>query len=224
MSKLFIVPTPIGNLEDITLRALKVLETVDIILAEDTRQTSKLLKHYNINTPCRSFHMHNEHRLAESVAKDLSASDQVFALVSDAGTPGISDPAYLLINKCLELGVKIECLPGATAFVPALIESGLPSDAFLFLGFLPHQKGRTRILNELKDESRTLIFYESPYRILKTLSQFCEIFGYDRIAAVSRELTKIYAETTRATLAELLEIYKLKNIKGEFVIVVNGEK
>lgn len=224
MSKLFIVPTPIGNLEDITLRALKVLETVDVILAEDTRQTSKLLRHFNITTPCRSFHMHNEHRMAETVAKDLSVTDQVYALVSDAGTPGISDPAYLLINKCLELGVKIECLPGATAFVPALIESGLPSDSFLFLGFLPHQKGRTRILNELKDESRTLIFYESPYRIIKTLSQFCDVFGPERIAAVSRELTKIYAETTRATLAELLELYKVKNIKGEFVIIVNGKK
>jgi 16S rRNA (cytidine1402-2'-O)-methyltransferase len=224
MSKLFIVPTPIGNLDDITLRALKVLETVDVILAEDTRQTSKLLKHFNIKTPCRSFHMHNEHRMAESVAKDLSLTDQVYALVSDAGTPGISDPAYLLINKCLELGVKIECLPGATAFVPALIESGLPSDAFIFLGFLPHQKGRSKILNELKDESRTMIFYESPYRIIKTLTQLSEVFGSERIAAVSRELTKIYSETTRATLAELLEIYKVKNIKGEFVITVHGKK
>lgn len=224
MSKLFIVPTPIGNLDDITLRAIKVLETVDVILAEDTRQTSKLLRHFNIKTACRSFHMHNEHRMAESIAKELSATDQNYALVSDAGTPGISDPAYLLINKCLEFGVKIECLPGATAFVPALIESGLPSDAFIFLGFLPHQKGRSKILNELKDESKTLIFYESPYRIIKTLTQFCEVFGNDRIAAVSRELTKIYSETTRATLAELLEIYKVKSIKGEFVITVNGKK
>lgn len=224
MSKLIIVPTPIGNLEDITLRALKVLGTVDVILAEDTRQTSKLLRHFNLTTPCRSFHMHNEHRMAESVAKDLSISDQIFALVSDAGTPGISDPAYLLINKCLELGVKIECLPGATAFVPALIESGLPSDAFMFLGFLPHQKGRSKILNELKNEPRTLIFYESPYRIIKTLTQFCEVFGNERIAAVSRELTKIYSETTRATLIELLELYKVKTIKGEFVIIVNGKK
>jgi 16S rRNA (cytidine1402-2'-O)-methyltransferase len=224
MGKLIIVPTPIGNLEDITLRALKVLETADLILAEDTRQTSKLLKHYNIKTACRSFHQHNEHRMAESVAKDLSLTEQQYALVSDAGTPGISDPAYLLINKCQEMGVKIECLPGATAFVPALIESGLPSDAFIFLGFLPHQKGRSKILNELKDESRTMIFYESPYRIIKTLTQFCEVFGNERNAAVSRELTKIYAETTRATLAELLDIYKSKSIKGEFVIIIHGKK
>jgi 16S rRNA (cytidine1402-2'-O)-methyltransferase len=224
MSKLIIVPTPIGNLEDITLRALKVLETADVILAEDTRQTSKLLRHFKISTPCRSFHMHNEHRMSENIAKDLSQSNQTYALVSDAGTPGISDPAYLLINKCIEMDVTIECLPGATAFVPALIESGLPSDSFIFMGFLPHQKGRTRILNDLKNESRTMVFYESPYRMIKTLTQFAETFGSERLASVSREISKVYAETTRASLSELLELYKKKNIKGEFVIVVNGKK
>jgi 16S rRNA (cytidine1402-2'-O)-methyltransferase len=224
MGKLTIVPTPIGNLDDITLRAIKVLETADLILAEDTRQTSKLLKHYNIKSPCRSFHQHNEHRMAENIARELAQSDLSYALVSDAGTPGISDPAYLLINKCIEFEVDVECLPGATAFVPALIESGLPSDAFVFLGFLPHQKGRSKILNELKDEDRTMIFYESPYRIIKTLTQFCEVFGNNRLASVSRELTKIYSETCRSSLEGLLEKFKQKNIKGEFVIIVHGKK
>jgi 16S rRNA (cytidine1402-2'-O)-methyltransferase len=223
MSRLYIVPTPIGNLQDITLRALKVLETVDLILAEDTRQTSKLLQHYHIKTPKKAFHQHNEYKVADSIVNELTQSEKTFALVSDAGTPGISDPAYLLINRCIENGITVECLPGPTALIPALIESGLPSDSFCFEGFLPHQKGRNKKLNSLKDETRTMIFYESPYRVIKTLKQFCEVFGSDRRASVSRELTKIHAETQVSNLGELLLKFEKKPPKGEFVIIVNGK-
>jgi 16S rRNA (cytidine1402-2'-O)-methyltransferase len=224
MSKLFIVPTPIGNLQDITLRALKILEDSDLILAEDTRQIAKLLTHYKIKTQTRALHQHNEHRVSEGIAGELSDSEKTFALVSDAGTPGISDPAYLLINKCIEKGITVECLPGPTAFIPALIESGLPSDHFCFEGFLPHQKGRNKRLMALNDEKRTMIFYESPYRLMKTLVQLRDFFGSDRRAAVSRELTKIYAETITSNLGELVELFTTKAIKGEFVIIVDGKK
>jgi 16S rRNA (cytidine1402-2'-O)-methyltransferase len=223
MGKLFIVPTPIGNLEDITLRSLNVLKEVDQILAEDTRQVSKLLNHYDIQTSKRAYHQHNEHRIAEQIAKELSETKKTIALVSDAGMPGISDPAYLIVKHCINNNVAVECLPGATAFVPALIESGFAATSFVFEGFLPHQKGRSKRLESLKDEKRTMVFYESPYRILKALKQFSDVFGPDRNASVSRELTKIYAETIRGTLSELLEIFENKLIKGEFVIIVDGK-
>ncbi|MBT3934825.1 MAG: 16S rRNA (cytidine(1402)-2'-O)-methyltransferase [Bacteroidetes bacterium] len=223
MGKLFIVPTPIGNLEDITLRCLNVLKEVDQILAEDTRQVSKLLNHYDIQTSKRAYHQHNEHRIAEQIAKELSETEKTIALVSDAGMPGISDPAYLIVKHCINNNVAVECLPGATAFVPALIESGFAATSFVFEGFLPHQKGRSKRLESLKDEKRTMVFYESPYRILKALKQFSDVFGPERNASVSRELTKIYAETIRGTLSELLEIFENKLIKGEFVIIVDGK-
>ncbi|MBT4727446.1 MAG: 16S rRNA (cytidine(1402)-2'-O)-methyltransferase [Bacteroidetes bacterium] len=223
MGKLFIVPTPIGNLEDITLRSLNVLKEVDQILAEDTRQVSKLLNHYDIQTSKRAYHQHNEHRIAEQIAKELSETKKTIALVSDAGMPGISDPAYLIVKHCINNNVAVECLPGATAFVPALIESGFAATSFVFEGFLPHQKGRSKRLESLKDEKRTMVFYESPYRILKALKQFSDVFGPERNASVSRELTKIYAETIRGTLSELLEIFENKLIKGEFVIIVDGK-
>ena len=223
-TQLYIVPTPIGNLEDITLRAIRVLKEVDLVLAEDTRQVSKLLNHLGIKTPVRPYHSHNEHHLAEKIAAELSAEAKNFALVSDAGTPGISDPGYLIVNKCLENSVKVECLPGATAFVPALVESGLPASSFCFEGFLPHQKGRIKKLNSLINETRTMIFYESPYRVIKALDQFGDVFGKERKAAVSRELTKIHAETIVSTLGELAELFKTKTIKGEFVIIIDGKK
>jgi 16S rRNA (cytidine1402-2'-O)-methyltransferase len=223
MGKLFIVPTPIGNLQDISLRALDVLKSVDLILAEDTRQVSKLLSHFNISTPKRAYHQHNEHKISEQIAKELGNTEKEYALVSDAGMPGISDPAYLVVNHCIKHDVPIECLPGATAFIPALIESGLSTTSFVFEGFLPHQKGRTKRLNKLMEEERTMVFYESPYRLLKSLKQFAEYFGSDRQAAVSRELTKIYAETIRGTLAELIEVFEQKAIKGEFVILIHGK-
>ena len=223
MGKLFIVPTPIGNLEDITLRCLNVLKEVDQILAEDTRQVSKLLNHYDIQTSKRAYHQHNEHRIAEQIAKELSETEKTIALVSDAGMPGISDPAHLIVKHCINNNVAVECLPGATAFVPALIESGFAATSFVFEGFLPHQKGRSKRLESLKDEKRTMVFYESPYRILKALKQFSDVFGPERNASVSRELTKIYAETIRGTLSELLEIFENKLIKGEFVIIVDGK-
>ncbi|MFC2114493.1 16S rRNA (cytidine(1402)-2'-O)-methyltransferase [Bacteroidota bacterium] len=223
MGKLYIVPTPIGNLEDITLRALRILKEVDMILAEDTRQVSKLLSHYQISTPKKAYHQHNEHKLAEHIAKELKDSSKVYALVSDAGMPGISDPAYLIINQCLKYEVQVECLPGPTAFIPALIESGMSTDSFVFEGFLPHQKGRKKRLDRLKDEHRSMVFYESPYRLLKSLNQFQETFGSDRKASVSRELTKIYAETISKTLGELIEIFENKPIKGEFVIIIDGK-
>lgn len=217
------MPTPIGNLEDITLRALRVLKEVDLVLAEDTRVTKKLLSHYEIHTQLRSYHMHNEHQLAQNLAAELQ-QEKTFALVSDAGTPGISDPAYLLVKTCLEKDVEVECLPGATAFVPALVKSGLPTSSFIFEGFLPQKKGRQKRLLALAEEERTMVFYESPYRILKALEQFIEVFGAQRKASVSREISKLYEETVNGTLQEILDHYKTHTLKGEFVIVVAGKE
>ncbi|SDL62531.1 16S rRNA (cytidine(1402)-2'-O)-methyltransferase [Kriegella aquimaris] len=223
MGKLFIVPTPIGNLEDITLRAIKVLKTVDVILAEDTRTSGKLLQHYDIGTPMQSHHMHNEHKTVEGLVRRLEAGEEM-ALISDAGTPAISDPGFLLTRLCVEKGVAVECLPGATAFVPALVNSGLPNDRFIFEGFLPPKKGRQTRLLALAEEVRTMVFYESPHKLLKTLGHFIEYFGEDRLVSVSRELTKLYEETVRGTAKEVLEYYTEKPPKGEIVIVVAGKK
>ncbi len=222
MGRLYIVPTPIGNLEDITLRAVRVLKEADFILAEDTRTTSVLLRHYGISTPMRSHHKFNEHGTSERVAADILAG-QTIALVSDAGTPGISDPGFLLVRTCLEAGVGVETLPGATAFVPALIDSGFPCDRFCFEGFLPQKKGRAKHLEVLAEEERTMIFYESPFRVVKTLTQFAETFGPERPVSVSRELTKKFEETVRGTVSEVLEHFMAREPKGEFVIVVAGK-
>src|SRR5258706_1254983 len=220
--KLILVPTPIGNLGDITLRAIEVLKQADVILAEDTRTTSNLLKHFSIDKNTIGYHQHNEHGTTPKIIEML-LSGQTIALVSDAGTPGISDAGFLLVRSCIEKDVHIECLPGATAFVPALIISGLPCTRFCFEGFLPHKKGRATRLNELKEETRTMIFYESPHRLIKTLEQFCEAFGAERKTSVSRELTKVYEETVRGSLTEVLEYFKSKTLKGEFIIVVGGK-
>ncbi len=224
MGKLFIVPTPIGNLEDITLRAIKVLKEVGLILAEDTRTSGKLLHHFEINTPMQSHHMHNEHKTVDNLVKRLKRSLEDIALISDAGTPAISDPGFLLTRACLENGIEVECLPGATAFVPALVNSGLPNDKFVFEGFLPVKKGRQTRLKLLAEEPRTIIFYESPHKLLKTLTHFAEFFGEDRLISVSRELTKLYEETIRGTVKEVLQYYTDKPPKGEIVIVVSGKK
>jgi 16S rRNA (cytidine1402-2'-O)-methyltransferase len=221
--KLILIPTPIGNLEDITLRSLRMLKEVDAILAEDTRQTLKLLNHYQINKPLWSYHAHNEHKNIAHLVKEL-ASGKMLALVSDAGTPAISDPGFLLVRECLKEGIAVECLPGATAFVPALVKSGLPSDAFIFLGFLPEKKGRQTAFQQLSAIEYTMIFYESPHRILKTLTQLGEYLGSDRTASVSRELTKMFEQTVNGSLAELLQYFSTHPIKGEFVIVVEGKK
>ncbi|NAS12445.1 16S rRNA (cytidine(1402)-2'-O)-methyltransferase [Poritiphilus flavus] len=223
MEKLYLVPTPIGNLEDITLRAISVLKEVDLILAEDTRTSGKLLQRYEISTPMQSHHMHNEHKTLDGIIKRLKSGEQI-ALISDAGTPAISDPGFLLTRACVENDIPVECLPGATAFVPALVQSGLPNDRFVFEGFLPPKKGRQTRLKQLAEESRTLIFYESPYKLLKTLSDLSEYFGADRRVSVSRELTKLYEETIRGTLEEVQEHFKNKAPKGELVIVVAGKK
>lgn len=223
MGKLYLVPTPIGNLEDITLRAIKVLKEVDVVLAEDTRTSGKLLKHFEINTPLQSHHMHNEHRQVETLVQKLKG-EVTYALISDAGTPAISDPGFLLTRACVENGIEVECLPGATAFVPALVNSGLPNDRFVFEGFLPLKKGRQTRLQELAEETRTMVFYESPHKLLKTLAQFVEYFGEDRPVSVSRELTKLYEETIRGTLSEILEHFNQKAPKGEFVVVVGGKR
>ncbi|CAM1372095.1 Ribosomal RNA small subunit methyltransferase I [Tenacibaculum litoreum] len=223
MSKLYLVPTPIGNLEDITLRALKVLQEVDYILAEDTRTSGKLLKHYDIATPMQSHHMHNEHKTVDTIVKRLQ-SGETFALISDAGTPAISDPGFLLTRACVQHGVEVECLPGATAFVPALVNSGLPNDKFIFEGFLPVKKGRQTRLKFLAEETRTMIFYESPHKLLKTLANFVEYFGEDRQISVSRELTKLFEETKRGSVKEVLAYYTEKPAKGEIVVVVEGKK
>lgn len=222
MGKLFVVPTPVGNLEDITLRAINVLKTCDLILAEDTRTSSVLLKHYGIETKMQSHHKFNEHQTAEYIAERLKGGENI-ALISDAGTPAISDPGFLLVRACVQAGVDVECLPGATAFVPALVESGLPNDRFCFEGFLPQKKGRQTRLKELSEEKRTMVFYESPYRVQKTLSQLAEYFGDDRQASVSREISKKFAETLRGTLAELLVHFTENEPRGEFVIVVEGK-
>lgn len=222
MSKLYLVPTPIGNLDDMTFRAIKVLKEVDTILAEDTRTSGKLLKHFEIDTPMQSHHMHNEHNTVNAIVERL-ASGETFALISDAGTPAISDPGFLLTRACILNGIDIVCLPGATAFVPALVNSGFPSDTFIFEGFLPAKKGRQTRLKFLAQESRTMIFYESPYKLLKTLSNFIDYFGEDREVAVSRELTKLFEETIRGTVKEVLEYYTNKPPKGEIVVVVMGK-
>jgi 16S rRNA (cytidine1402-2'-O)-methyltransferase len=221
--KLYIVPTPIGNLEDITLRALRILKEVDLILAEDTRNTSFLLKHYNIVKPLHSHHQFNEHRSIENIIERLQGG-AVIAIVSDAGTPGISDPGYLLIRECVKADIPVECLPGPTAFVPALVNSGIPSDRFMFEGFLPHKKGRHTRLQALSAEQRTIILYESPFRLVKTLTQLAEFLGADRYACVSRELTKIYEENARGSLEELITHFSGKTVKGEIVIIVEGGK
>jgi len=223
MSKLFLVPTPIGNLKDITFRAIEILGSVDLILAEDTRQTKKLLNHYNINTPLQSHHMFNEHKNVESVCSKI-LEGQTIALVSDAGTPGISDPGFLLVRSCVEKEIPVETLPGPTALIPALVNSGLPSDRFCFEGFLPAKKGRNKRLTGLADETRTMVFYESPYRLVKMLEELKTHFGPDRIACVSRELSKIYEENIRGSLSYLSEYYTNKPPKGEIVIVVAGKK
>ena len=218
---LYIIPTPIGNLKDITVRALDVLKEVYLILAEDTRQTKKLLNHYEITTAIDSLHQHNEHKKVESIVDKLSAGITI-AQVSDAGTPGISDPGFLLIRECLKHNIRVECLPGATAFVPALVKSGLPCEKFVFEGFLPHKKGRQTRLKELATETRTIVFYESPYRLVKTLKQFTEFMDPERQVSVSRELTKIYEETKNGTVAEVADYFEQKGVKGEIVIILKG--
>jgi len=218
---LYIVPTPIGNMADITRRAIEVLGEVDFILAEDTRTSGILLKQYDISRPMMAYHQHNEHKVLEKVVERLKAGEKA-ALVSDAGTPGISDPAFLIIRECIRENLEVSCLPGPVAFVPALVSSGLPCERFIFEGFLPHKKGRQTRLNALKEETRTMVFYESPHRILKTLTQFGEVFGSDRQASVSREISKIYEETIRGTLAEIISYFESNTIKGEFVIVLAG--
>lgn len=223
MSKLYIVPTPIGNLNDMTFRAIEVLKNADLILAEDTRTSGKLLKHFDIATPAQSHHMHNEHKTVEGLINKLK-SGTVIALISDAGTPAISDPGFLLTRAAIENSIEVECLPGATAFVPALVNSGLPNDKFVFEGFLPVKKGRQTRLTQLAEEPRTMVFYESPYKLLKTLTDFCAYFGEDRPVSVSRELTKLYEETVRGTAQEVLEHYTQKPPKGEIVVVVGGKK
>jgi 16S rRNA (cytidine1402-2'-O)-methyltransferase len=221
MAKLYLVPTPIGNLGDITFRAVEVLKSVDVILAEDTRVSGFLLKHYEIDTPMQSYHQHNEHSMTESVVKQIKRGRET-AIITDAGTPGISDPGFLLSRACVAEGVEIQCLPGATAFVPALVNSGLPNDKFVFEGFLPAKKGRQKRLKALSSEERTMIFYESPYKILKTLQQFTEHFGPDREVSISREISKIYEETLHGTLEEMIAHFDIKKPKGEFVIVLAG--
>ena len=223
MGKLYLVPTPIGNLEDMTFRAIKVLQSVDLILAEDTRTSGKLLGHFEIDTPMQSHHMHNEHKTVDQLLKKLQTG-VVIALISDAGTPAISDPGFLLTRACVENNIEVECLPGATAFVPALVNSGLPNDKFVFEGFLPVKKGRQTRLQLLAEETRTIIFYESPHKLVKTLTQFADFFGADRPISVSRELTKMYEETVRGTVTEILEHFTTHPPKGEFVLVVGGKK
>lgn len=219
--KLYLVPTPIGNLEDITLRALRILREVHVILAEDTRTSGKLLKHFEISTKMISYHQFNEHKVVNSIV-DQIRNGQLTALISDAGTPGISDPGFLLIRACIREGIPVECLPGPTAFVPALVNSGFPCDRFVFEGFLPHKKGRMTKLKELALQPYTIILYESPFRLVKTLSQLAQYFGSDRQASVSRELTKIFEETRRGTLTELEQWYNTHTPKGEIVIIVEG--
>ena len=221
-TRLYIVPTPIGNLEDITLRALTVLKSVDLILAEDTRTSGKLLKHFDISTQMQSFHMHNEHKVLDKIIGRLKSGMQM-ALISDAGTPAISDPGFLLVRACVENHIEVECLPGATAFVPALVNSGLPNDRFVFEGFLPVKKGRQTRLKQLAEEQRTMIFYESPHKLLKTLNHFKDFFGADRKISISRELTKRFEETLRGTVSELIHHFEQKQPKGEFVIIVTGK-
>ncbi|HEU4469867.1 MAG TPA: 16S rRNA (cytidine(1402)-2'-O)-methyltransferase [Flavisolibacter sp.] len=219
---LYLVPTPIGNLKDITLRALEVLKEVDLILAEDTRNTSKLLNHYGIQKPLSPYHQHNEHKILQHLVDQLVAGKKM-ALVTDAGTPGISDPAFLLVRECIRSKVKVETLPGATAFVPALVNSGLTTNRFVFEGFLPLKKGRHSLLTALAEEERTMIFYESPLRLVKTLEDLAGYFGAERQCSVSREITKMFEENARGTIAEVLEHFRQKTVKGEIVIVIEGK-
>lgn len=218
---LYLVPTPIGNLKDITLRALEVLQGVDVILAEDTRTSAKLLSHYNISKPVSPYHQHNEHKIVQHLVDQLVAGKNM-AVITDAGTPGISDPAFLLVRECIKNDVKVECLPGATAFVPALVNSGIPANSFVFEGFLPLKKGRHTLLQKLAAEERTMIFYESPVRLVKTLEDFIAFFGEERPCSVSRELTKMFEENKRGTLRDLASYFKTKTVKGEIVIIVAG--
>jgi 16S rRNA (cytidine1402-2'-O)-methyltransferase len=220
---LYVVPTPIGNLEDMTFRAINVLKQVDLILAEDTRTSGILLKHFEIQTPMMSHHKFNEHQTVEQMSERMLAGETM-ALISDAGTPAISDPGFMLVRACVEKGVKVQCLPGATAFVPALVDSGLPNDRFCFEGFLPVKKGRQTKLKNLSEEERTMIFYESPFRLVKTLAQFVQYFGADRKASVSREISKFYETTQRGSLSELVEFFTKNPPKGEIVIVIEGRK
>lgn len=221
MTNLYLIPTPIGNLADMTFRAVEVLKSVDLILCEDTRTSGKLLKHYDISKPLQSHHLHNEHKLTDSLVQRMQ-DGEVMALISDAGTPAISDPGFFLCRESIKAGLKIECLPGATAFVPALVNSGLPNEKFVFEGFLPHKKGRQTRLKFLAEEERTIIFYESPHRLIKSLNQLNEFFG-ERQASVSRELTKMHEETIRGTFNELIEYYENHTLKGEIVLVVEGK-
>ncbi len=222
MGKLYVVPTPVGNLEDITFRAIRVLKEADLILAEDTRTSGILLKHFKIKNAMQSHHKFNEHKMVESVVNRLKAGETV-ALISDAGTPGISDPGFLVVRECVRNGIEVQCLPGATAFVPALVASGLPDERFCFEGFLPQKKGRMTRLMQLQEETRTMIFYESPYRLLKTLMQFVEYFGAERNVSVCREISKIHEESVRGTLAEVVEHFTKTEPRGEIVIVLAGK-
>lgn len=221
MAKLYVVPTPIGNLEDMTFRAVRILQEADLILAEDTRKSGKLLKHYQISTPMQSHHMHNEHQQVERIVERIK-SGEIIALISDAGTPAISDPGFLLVRALVDAKIEVDCLPGATAFVPALVNSGLPNNKFVFEGFLPQKKGRQTRLKLLAEETRTMIFYESPHKFLKTIGQFMEYFGKERLASVSREISKLHEETVRGSLEEIFQHYSGKPPKGELVIVVAG--
>lgn len=222
MGKLYVVPTPVGNLEDITLRALRLLKEVSLILAEDTRTTGILLKHFDIQNKMQSYHKFNEHKAVSHIIDRLKAGENI-ALVSDAGTPGISDPGFLVVRECVKEGIEVECLPGATAFVPALVSSGIPNDRFCFEGFLPQKKGRMTRLKILAEEPRTMVLYESPHRVLKTLTQLAEYMGEERYAATCREISKVYEETTRGTLKELIAHFQKNEPRGEFVIIVSGK-
>jgi len=221
MSKLFLVPTPVGNLGDMTYRGVEVLRSVDLILAEDTRTSRVLLQHYGIETPLQSYHIFNEHQTVAGLVERLKAGTTI-AVITDAGTPGISDPGFLLVREAVKEGIDVECLPGATAFVPALIDSGLPCDRFVFLGFLPHKKGRQTALHALADEPRTMVIYESPFRLVKLLEELSEVIGQERHISVSREISKLHAETARGTVAEVLAHFRQKEVKGEIVVVVSG--
>ncbi len=220
---LYLIPTPLGNLKDITLRSLEVLQQVDVILCEDTRTSSRLLNHYNIQKPVSPYHQHNEHKIVQHIVDQLLAG-KTMALITDAGTPGISDPAFLLVRECIKQDVKVECLPGATAFVPALVNSGIPTNRFCFEGFLPLKKGRQTLLKQLSNEERTMVFYESPMRLVKTLEEFIQYFGAERQCAVSRELTKLFEENKRGSLREVADHFRAKTVKGEIVIVLAGKE
>ena len=223
MGKLYVVPTPVGNMEDMTFRAIRILKEADLILAEDTRTSGILLKHYEIKNAMQSHHKFNEHQTVESIVNRIKGG-QTVALISDAGTPGISDPGFLVVRECVINGIEVQCLPGATAFVPALVSSGLPDERFCFEGFLPQKKGRMTRLNALKEETRTMIFYESPYRLLKTLTQFAEIFGADRPVSVCREISKIHEESVRGTLQEVIAHFTETEPRGEIVIILGGKE